>query len=342
MTLNAGGGTFEVTEENELTYFGTIDGVGNLTKTGTGTLTLLGPNTYSGATAINGGVLSISQDANLGTPPTSPIANHLSFDGGTLEAIATFELNANRGILLNAGGGIFDVDGSEGTAVLTYGGVIIGQGDLTKIGPDILILSGSNAYGGATFVEEGTLRAGSSSALSPNSAFTVNALLDLDGFSNTIGSLAGDGIVTNDGTAPATLTVGNNNTSTTFSGILQDGGSGEFSLTKIGTGTLTLSGSNAYGGETLVEEGILQAGSTTALSPNSAFTVSSQLDLNGFSNTIGSLAGSGIVTNDGMVPATLAVGNNNTSTTFSGILQDGTSTLRPDENRDGNVGSFRN
>ena len=314
-------------------YEGIIDGVGNLTKIGTGTLTLGGTNTYSGATAINGGVLSISEDANLGMPPTSPVANHLSFDGGTLLATATFTLNANRGILLNAGGGTFDVTefdvddfGTTAPHVLTYGGTITGTGNLTKIGPGTLVLSGSNAYGGATFVEEGILQAGSTTALSPNSAFTVNSQLDLNGFSNTIGSLAGSGIVTNDGTEPATLAVGNNNTSTTFSGILQDG-TGTLALTKIGTGTLVLSGSNAYGGATLVEEGILQAGSTSALSPNSAFTVNSQLDLNGFSNTIGSLAGSGIVTNDGTVPATLAVGNNNTSTTFSGILQDGTSTL---------------
>ena len=292
-------------------------------------LTLSGTNTYTGATAVNGGVLSISRDRNLGLPPDEDLVPaHLSFDGGTLQATASFELDAKRGILLNPGGGTFDVTGSN---ELSYAGVIdgVGNGNLRKIGDGTLVLSGSNAYGGPTFVEAGILRAGSISALSPNSAFTVTALtaqLDLNGFDNTIGSLAGGGVVTNEGTEPATLTVGNNNTSTTFSGSLQDGSS-QFSLTKIGTGTLVLSGSNAYGGATLVEEGILQAGSTSALSPNSAFTVNSQLDLNGFDNTIGSLAGGGVVTNEGTEPATLTVGNNNTSTTFSGILQDGTSTL---------------
>ena len=44
--------------------------------------------------------------------------------------------------------------------------------------------------------------------------------------------------------------------------------------------------------------GILRAGSQTAFSAKSAFTVNAQLDLNGFSNTIGSLAGNGIVTNN--------------------------------------------
>jgi autotransporter-associated beta strand protein len=131
ITLNAGGGTFDVTGANVLTYGGVIAladelSAANLTKVGTGTLTLSGNNTYSGATAINAGVLSISQDANLGVPPGTPLANQLTFNGGTLEATGRFALNANRGIMLNAGGGTFDVpsfpdvDGS----VLTYGGVI--------------------------------------------------------------------------------------------------------------------------------------------------------------------------------------------------------------------------
>ena len=50
---------------------------------------------------------------------------------------------------------------------------------------------------------------------------------------------------------------------------------------------------------TTVSAGTLQAGSTTALSATSDFTVNSTLDLGGFSNAIGSLAGTGTVTNSG-------------------------------------------
>jgi fibronectin-binding autotransporter adhesin len=278
ITLDAGGGTFDVTAANVLTYGGVIAGAGGLTKIDAGTLTLAGVNTYTGITTINAGVLSISQDANLGTVPGAPVADQLSLNGGTLQATASFTLSANRGVTLDLGGGTIDVTGAN---VLTYDGVIAGTGNLAKIGTGALTLGGVNAYSGSTTLIAGILMADSAGAFSGNSSFIVNAgaELDLHGFSNTVGSLSGSGLVTDSVLLPATLTVGGDNTSTTFSGIL--GGPGILSLTKVGTGTLTLTGTNTYTGVTTIDAGVLSISQDANLGTAPGALVDDQLTLNG-------------------------------------------------------------
>ena len=113
-----------------VTYGGIIAGAGTLTKLGAGTLTLSGINTYTGATFINAGTISIAADSGLGTAPGSATAGQLTFNGGTLLASATLTLDANRGIALT-GAGTFSP--STGTT-LTYGGIIAGASTLTQAG----------------------------------------------------------------------------------------------------------------------------------------------------------------------------------------------------------------
>jgi len=78
---------------------------------------------------------------------------------------------------------------------------------------------------------------------------------------------------------------------------------------------LILTGINNYIGATIVSSGVLQAASATALSSNSSFNVLGTVDLKGNSNTIGSLTGSGNVTDNG----TLAFDRSDT-VTFSGVI----------------------
>jgi autotransporter-associated beta strand protein len=211
----------------------------------------------------------------------------------------------------------------------TYSGVISGTGSLTQAGTGKLTLLGTNTYSGATTVSSGILQAGATNTFSSASAFSVaaSALLDLNGFNQAVGSLAGAGTVGNTGSGTATLTTGADNASTTFSGhIVDDDPTG---LTKTGIGTLTLTNTNNYSGATDVQAGTLRAGIAGAFSSASAFTVETGafLDLNGVSQTIGSLAGAGTVTNAGAGAATLTTGADNTSTLFSGVIQDGASAL---------------
>jgi fibronectin-binding autotransporter adhesin len=329
--LNPGGGTLEVQFLENLTLTGFLNGSGTLTEFGLGTLVLTDVNQYSGGTNIELGTVAVSTDANLGT-------GSLLLDRGTLEALAG--ITSSKPITLGAGGGTFLADASTSS---TLSGPINGAGGFTKEGPGTLVLAGVSSYGGPTDVAEGTLKAGSPMALSPNSAFTVNSILDLNGFSNAVGSLAGTGGVTNNGAAAAALTAGGNNLRTIFSGTLSDG-VGVLKLTKTGTEILTLSGTNTYSGATLVATGVLGAGSAHAFSPASAFTVNGVLDLGGNSNTIGSLTGNGQVTSNGLeigpliaskgpvtnlsqAAARLSVGANNASTVFNGNIIDGLGTI---------------
>src|SRR5215472_3843739 len=134
-----------------------------------------------------------------------------------------------------------------------------------------------------------------------NAQFIANAGGIVD-FSNTAGP-ANDGNISAGSIAGAgnyflgsnQLTVGSNNLSTTVSGVISDcgptgldcgAGSGATGggLTKVGSGTLTLSGANTYTGPTLVNGGILNVTGSLV----SAVTVNSGGMLTG-NGTIGGL-----------------------------------------------------
>jgi autotransporter-associated beta strand protein len=135
----------------------------------------------------------------------------------------------------------------------------------------------------------------------------LGGIFDISGLTSggmTVGSIEGAGTYQLGSNA---LTVGNT-LSTVLSGNITNGGLAGGTgggLIKVGTSTLTLSGANTYTGGTLVSAGTLQAGSATGFSAASAFTVDAVLDLGGFSNSLGSLAGSGTVTNSGASAAIL-------------------------------------
>ena len=152
-TLNAGGGTFDTAAGTTLTYNGIIAGTGGLTKADGGTLVLGGANTYTGATTLNGGVLSINADNRLGTAPGSVTADQLVFNGGTLATTANMALNANRSVTLNAGGGTLDV--ATGTT-LTFSSTISGGGSMIKLGAGILQLGASTSMSGEFQLGAGT------------------------------------------------------------------------------------------------------------------------------------------------------------------------------------------
>jgi autotransporter-associated beta strand protein len=155
-----------------------------------------------------------------------------------------------------------------------------GSVGLTKLGTGTLTLSGSNTYSGATLISAGTLSLVGTTVIPVNSDVTVStgatlALNDstVNGAYATIGSLSGGGTVDSIGSKSPTLTVGNNNSSSTFSGVLQDT-LHALSLIKTGTGTLTLSGANTYIGGTTISNGTLQFAKTNSMPLTGTVTVS--------------------------------------------------------------------
>jgi autotransporter-associated beta strand protein len=86
------------------------------------------------------------------------------------------------------------------------------------------------------------------------------ATLDLPATSQQIASLSdnggGGGTVTNSGGVDATLVI-NGSATTTFSGVISDGGTNKITLVKSGSGSQTLSGANTYSGGTTINGGTL-------------------------------------------------------------------------------------
>jgi autotransporter-associated beta strand protein len=260
--------------------------------------TLIVGGTHPGSTVVLGlgGVLDMTNPLQIQTGGTfiydggHTEGNNNIVDNGTLEVVGSY-----TGFNVNVSG---------------TGAVVINETTTIQIVPGT-----SLTYSGPTLVIGGTLQAGFAGAFSPNSAFTVNSTLDLNGFNNTIAALSGTGTVVNNGSSNATLTVGNDNSSTVFSGILEDG-TATLGLTKVGTGTLTLTGANTYTGTTSIEAGTLVVSGSIA-------------SLETVVNPGGTLAGTGLIGGNVVNSGLVSPGNPTGTLTISGsYVQNSTGTLR--------------
>ena len=213
ITIGTGGGIISVDDTMVTEVKNVITGVGDLTKTGTGSLKLsTAANTYTGKTIANAGTLLIDSETRLGNNPASFTADQLTIqDGATLEAFGSFTINgSNRGLTLDSGAGTILVDSGFTLVVAEQ---IAGVGALQVNGPGSLTLSGASSFGGGTTVSAGTLRvANVSGSATGTGAVGVGAGATLSGN----GRVGGAVTVADDPTAvlypnsSGTLTAGDN------------------------------------------------------------------------------------------------------------------------------------
>jgi outer membrane autotransporter protein len=275
--------------------------------------------TISGDGTLNGSGFTIFQDTSSAgnatidnNAPAIPAPSPVGFAIPTL-AFADFA-TAGAAVITNSGQGssmgFFDTS-TAGNATITNSGrgsftdfndsAMAGSSMITNSGQDsaLQFLNTSDAdnatitnrgAGSATFFRD-SASGGNARLINAN----ATASFDISGLTiggTTVGSIEGNGAFF---LGSKNLTVGGNSLSTTFSGVISDGGFSDGaggSLTKVGTGTLTLTGANTYTGATTVDAGSLIVDGSIA----SAQT---------FVNAGGLLGGTGIIggnlTNSGVV-----------------------------------------
>jgi autotransporter-associated beta strand protein len=288
LTVNAaGGGIYDMRNG---TVSAILAGTANLTKTTNGTLILSGNNTFSGATTLSAGNISISNVGAFGSTSGVSMADGttLLYTGGAGTLGANITIASGIGTLRNTGGSTLNLSGTltKNGTVLTFGqgafnvtGSIAGSNansDLVVEGAT-LVLNAANTYNGPTIIRNGgSLTANVSNALPTANGRSALVLDDSGtggsvlvlGASQSIASLTG-AASSNVTLGANTLTIGTASVNTTFAGRI----SGAGNLVKDGDSIQILSGNNTYSGTTTINNGTLHANAPGALGATSSVTV---------------------------------------------------------------------
>ncbi len=318
-TLKIGNGTVSGTEGAKIGNF--YFGVGSSAKTATlsGSLNITGDMLETEGN--NGETITLSEGAKVSVVGTFGTKSVNANDGGQ----HTYVLNVGNDASFSAGtiahGDQLTVNVGTGASVsadtMTFnacwgdkGHTFTGQGASTsKVSAETLNLNGNMTFAANSVrVNLGSVNGGSASSKLSLTNSTIGVTEGSDGWS----------------TAASVLMSGANAVDVadkkiiTLSGVL----SGDTaSLSKIGAGTLTLSGNNTYSGGTTVSAGTLVAASENALgSGDVSVADNAKLSLGTASVTINNLSGAGDVDlADGTSAATLTI-NSTKDTSFSGNI----------------------
>ncbi|MFA5926665.1 MAG: DUF2341 domain-containing protein, partial [Patescibacteria group bacterium] len=328
-SLNLGTGAVTISGGNRsldqngstLTVGGIIDdGVNSykISKSGVGTLTLNGANTFDGGFSLYGGTLNLGHASALGTGTFTFVNAGTSFDNTSGAPMTLTNNNAivfgntsptfigSNDLDLGTGGGTITASSGSGFTVnshtLTINGVISGAKTFSKAGVGTLTLGGANTFSNGMTVSAGTLNINHAQAIG-SGTFTISGGT-IDNTSGTSITLANNNVMawngdfaftgTNDlnlGTGVPTLNANRsvtvNGGTLTVGGAMTGGGNAR-TLTKNGNGTLVVGASPGYMGSWTVSGGTIRA--EAALTLNNATQdlaiTSGTLDLNGQDLTV--------------------------------------------------------
>lgn len=278
-TANGGAGTNTVTLQGTGTASNAFTNFQRLTMAGTD-WTWAGTGTFSTA-LVQSGTLNLT--GSLGTTTASVVA--------TVNAGATLQANASNLPLSVTDNGLvrFQQDSAG-----TYTGTIGGSGAVEKTGAGTLTLTpsaaGGNTYSGGTTITQGTLSVAADNALGASSgSLNFNGGTLQLGSAFDLASSRAVSITSNNGTID---TQGFN--STIVQNVTGAGG-----LTKLGAGTLTMNGANAYAGGTALNAGTLVVGdaahASAALGGGGPVTVAAGATLGGYGSVTGNVTNNGTI-----------------------------------------------
>lgn len=231
--------------------------------------------TQGGSVTLNSTTGSVMVSNNINCSGTNNTTNSGLYNGtgGAITIRGPAGVSISGSLVstsrINYAGAITILDGNS---TVTTGGVndgisgIINAGAFKKMGTGTLQLSGINNALSSSELADGTLQLAGGKALPDYNtlSFTgANAVLDLNGVSESIGSLAslnGYGKVTSSVAGNVTLTLGLSNFNTVYTGLIEDG-MGVLSLAKYGEsfslGNATHNQANTYSGVTTIYAGVL-------------------------------------------------------------------------------------
>lgn len=184
--------------------------------------------------------LNLASDSLLGQllpAGNSNGSNHTFYDTGKLNT--TTNLNP--------------IDPGLRGSYLQIHGEITGVGGITKVGQDMILLTGANTYQGATKLDNGILQIGRNNSLPVGTDLTTRftGMLDLNGYDQEVASLQGTGGSVNNGAFKFNTLTLNQAADTLYGGQIN----GNISVLKTNTGSLTLSGVSGMRGDLIIHEG---------------------------------------------------------------------------------------